>query len=85
MVELTLEQFVRDAAAGRRRGAALYYLDGLEPGEVAERLGKKRERRLPGDPAQHERLGSGSRNERRAGDPARRARAPPRARGRRST
>jgi RNA polymerase sigma factor (sigma-70 family) len=41
IVELTLEQFVATLPPGDGEVAALYYLEGLEPGEIAERTGKK--------------------------------------------
>lgn len=41
VIDVTLEQFVATLPPGDREVAALTYLDGLEPGEVAERLGKK--------------------------------------------
>ena len=41
IVELTLEQFVATLPPGDGEVAALYYLGGLEPGEIAERTGKK--------------------------------------------
>jgi DNA-directed RNA polymerase specialized sigma24 family protein len=40
VADLTLEQFVATLPPGDGEVAALYYLDGLEPGDVAERLGK---------------------------------------------
>ena len=41
IVELTLEQFVATLPPGDGEVGALYYLEGLEPGEIAERLDKK--------------------------------------------
>jgi len=41
IVALTLEQFVATLAPGDGEVARLYYIDGLEPGEIAERLDKK--------------------------------------------
>ena len=41
VIDVTLEQFVATLPPGDGEVAALTYLDGLEPGEVAERLGKK--------------------------------------------
>ena len=41
IVDLTLEQFVATLPPGDGEVARLYYLDGLEPGEIAERLDKK--------------------------------------------
>jgi DNA-directed RNA polymerase specialized sigma24 family protein len=41
IVGLTLEQFVATLPPGDGEVAALYYLGGLEPGEIAERTGKK--------------------------------------------
>lgn len=40
VVDLTLEQFVATLPPGDGAVAGLTYLEGLEPGEVAERLGK---------------------------------------------
>ena len=41
VVEVTLEQFVATLPPGDGEVAGLYYLDGLEPAEVADRLDKK--------------------------------------------
>jgi RNA polymerase sigma factor (sigma-70 family) len=41
IVELTLEQFVATLPQGDGEVGALYYLEGLEPAEIAERLDKK--------------------------------------------
>jgi len=41
VIELTLEQFVATLPPGDGEVAALSYLEGLEPGEIAERLEKK--------------------------------------------
>lgn len=41
VVDLTLEQFVDTLPAGDGAVASLYYLEGLEPGEIAERLERK--------------------------------------------
>ena len=41
VAELTLEQFVETLPAADGEVAALYYLEALEPGEIAERLEKK--------------------------------------------
>ena len=41
LVELTLEQFVATLPPGDGAVAGLYYLEGLDPGEIAERLDKK--------------------------------------------
>lgn len=41
VVDLTLEQFVATLPPGDGEVARLLYLDGLEPGEIAERLDKK--------------------------------------------
>jgi RNA polymerase sigma factor (sigma-70 family) len=41
IVELTLEQFVATLPPGDGEVGALYYLEGLEPGEIAARLGKQ--------------------------------------------
>ncbi|MCZ7588248.1 MAG: hypothetical protein M5U27_05165 [Gaiella sp.] len=38
---MTLEQFVATLAPGDGAVGALYYLEGLEPGEIAEQLDKK--------------------------------------------
>lgn len=40
VVAVTLEQFVATLPAGDGEVAALLYLEGLEPGEIAERIGK---------------------------------------------
>ena len=40
MIEVTLEQFVATLPPGDGAIAELYYLDGLEPGEIAERVDK---------------------------------------------
>ena len=40
MIDVTLEQFVATLPPGDGEVGALYYLDGLEPGEIAERLDK---------------------------------------------
>jgi RNA polymerase sigma factor (sigma-70 family) len=42
VVDVTLEQFVATLPPGDGEVAALLYLEGLEPGEIAERLGKER-------------------------------------------
>ena len=41
IVDVTLEQFVATLPPGDGEIAALSYLDGLEPAEIAERVGKK--------------------------------------------
>ena len=41
VIEVTLEQFVATLRPGDGAIAELYYLDGLEPGEIAERVDKK--------------------------------------------
>jgi RNA polymerase sigma factor (sigma-70 family) len=41
VIEVTLEQFVATLPPGDGEIAALYYVDGLEPGEIADRVGKK--------------------------------------------
>ena len=41
IVELTLEQFVATLPSGDGEVGAMYYLEALEPGEIAERLDKK--------------------------------------------
>ena len=41
VIELTLEQFVATLPPGDGEVAVLSYLEGLEPGEIAERLEKK--------------------------------------------
>lgn len=41
VVDVTLEQFVATLAPGDGAVAALTFLEGLEPAEIAERLGKK--------------------------------------------
>ncbi|HET7514714.1 MAG TPA: sigma factor-like helix-turn-helix DNA-binding protein, partial [Gaiella sp.] len=41
VVDVTLEQFVSTLPPGDGEVAALTFLDGLEPGEIATRLGKK--------------------------------------------
>jgi RNA polymerase sigma factor (sigma-70 family) len=41
VVDVTLEQFVATLPPGDGEIAALYYLEGLEPGQIAERTGKK--------------------------------------------
>jgi len=41
VIELTLEQFVATLPPGDGEVAALSYLEGLEPGEIAERLEKR--------------------------------------------
>jgi RNA polymerase sigma factor (sigma-70 family) len=41
VVDLTLEQFVSTLPPGDGEVAALTYLDGLDAGEIADRLGKK--------------------------------------------
>ena len=40
VIEVTLEQFVATLPPGDGAIAELYYLDGLEPGEIAERVDK---------------------------------------------
>ena len=40
VIEVTLEQFVATLPPGDGEVAELYYLDGLEPGEIAERVDK---------------------------------------------
>ena len=40
VIEVTLEQFVATLPPGDGEIAELYYLDGLEPGEIAERVDK---------------------------------------------
>jgi DNA-directed RNA polymerase specialized sigma24 family protein len=40
VIEVTLEQFVATLPPGDGAIAGLYYLDGLEPGEIAERVDK---------------------------------------------
>lgn len=41
VIDVTLEQFVATLPPGDGEVAALLYLEGLEPAEIAERLGKK--------------------------------------------
>jgi len=41
VIEVTLEQFVATLPPGDSAIAELYYLDGLEPGEIADRVDKK--------------------------------------------
>ena len=41
VLDVTLEQFVATLPSGDGEIAALTYLEGLEPGEIAERTGKK--------------------------------------------
>ena len=41
VVDLTLEQFVATLPPGDGEVGALYYLEALEPAEIAERLDKK--------------------------------------------